>query len=171
MTDNHNRGYQGPAFNRSGRRRPSAIPDDELAAVEGGLITNRSNISTITEHSNHGGRRSSHLNTNAHIISNESAISRRSGAGDCRNSIRSGGYRTQGEHGEVIAPLHDPAGKPLRRHGTETIGDLLLHPLKELKMHQKRTEAYEAERNSWNEKHPESIASRKDIDHITDVPV
>lgn len=67
-------------------------------------------------------------------------------------------------HKDVIAPLHDPAGKPLRRHGTETIGDVLLHPLKEMKLHHQRMEAYEKEKKEWNEKHPESIASDKDIE-------
>jgi hypothetical protein len=168
MTDkNNNRGYQGPAFNRNGRRRPSAILDDE-PIVEDELINNRSHISIVTEHSNNNGRRSSHLNANSSIIvGNESNISRTRSNGGA-SSIRSGGYRTQGGQDEIVAPLHDPLGKPLLRHGTETIGDLLLNPLKEFQLHQKRNAAYEVERASWNEKHPASIASKKDVDQIAD---
>lgn len=52
-----------------------------------------------------------------------------------------------------ISPLHDPAGKPLRRHGTETIGDIIMHPIKELQMHHQRTEAYQAEKEVWDKTH------------------
>lgn len=157
MPENHNRGFQGPAFNRSGRRRLSVVPDDELV-VESGFLNNRSNISTFTERSNNS-RRSRLLNVNGRSVGNQSNISCTS-VGDCASSIRSGSYRIQEEH--------DPNRKPHRKHGAETIGDLLSHPLKEYQLHQKRVEAYEAEMASWNEKHPEPINSTKDVDDIVD---
>ncbi|KAG1150103.1 hypothetical protein G6F37_005372 [Rhizopus arrhizus] len=72
------------------------------------------------------------------------------------------------QHDHAVTPLHDPAGKPLRRHGTETIGDVLLHPFKELKLHHQREEAYELERREWNEKHPESAASINDVENLNE---
>jgi hypothetical protein len=72
------------------------------------------------------------------------------------------------QHDHAVTPLHDPAGKPLRRHGTETIGDVLLHPFKELKLHHQREEAYELERREWNEKHPESAASVNDVENLNE---
>ncbi|KAL7315648.1 hypothetical protein PS15m_004838 [Mucor circinelloides] len=163
-----NRGYQAPAFGyrgTGGRQRQSLQPDDEVA-LEAGYISNRSNLSTTSERSNAGERRPSHT---SHQMANESHFSNRSG-GAGASSIRSGIRIHTNEH-DVVAPLHDPAGKPLRRHGTETIGDVLLHPLKEFQLHQKRTEAYETEKTDWNEHHPESIASVKDVNNMTDEPV
>lgn len=63
---------------------------------------------------------------------------------------------------EEIKPMHDPAGKPLRRFGTETIGDLIMHPIKGMQLYQKRNEAYEAEKQVWDEKHPDSVDSKND---------
>lgn len=152
----HNR-YQGPAFgNRGGgRRRSSAVTNDLTqfdAENHSGLFHNRSNLSAVD----------SRISENNHRnISNESNMSNRSNKA---TSIRSANkHYLHGEHAEHIAPLHDPTGRPLRRHGTETIGDLILHPLKELQLHQKRAGAYETEKNEWNEKHPESIAFRNDL--------
>ncbi|KAI9276379.1 bacterial low temperature requirement A protein-domain-containing protein [Sporodiniella umbellata] len=71
-------------------------------------------------------------------------------------------------HEQLVTPLHDPAGKPLKRHGTETIGDVLLHPLKEMRLHHQREEAYESEKREWNEKHPEAAASAADIENLND---
>ncbi|KAG1408969.1 hypothetical protein G6F60_001029 [Rhizopus arrhizus] len=62
-----------------------------------------------------------------------------------------------------INPLHDPKGRPLRRHGTETIGDVILHPFKELKLLRQRQEAYDQEKRDWNEKHKESTDSLQAI--------
>lgn len=153
-----NRAYQGPSFGANrGARRPSAVrsnADDNYLDVENdnGFLSNRSNISTAESRTS---RRSQQ-----HGLKNESNFSHHS-------HVTTGTQRQEfhGDHPERVAPLHDPAGKPLRRHGTETIGELLLHPLKELQLHTKRTEAYEVEKTEWNEKHPESIASKKDIDH------
>ncbi|CEP16527.1 hypothetical protein [Parasitella parasitica] len=156
-----NRGYQAPAFGyrgAGGRQRHSLHTDDE----EIGNISNRSNLSATSERYTAAAtsdRRPSH---GSRYITTESNISNGSGAVGA-NVIR---IRTN-EH-ETVAPLHDPAGKPLRRHGTETIGDVLLHPLKEFQLHQKRSEAYQAEKTAWNEKHPDSIASEKDANNIKD---
>ncbi|KAG2210299.1 hypothetical protein INT47_003284 [Mucor saturninus] len=150
----HNR-YQGPVFGgRNGRRRSSAATHEIShydAENHSGLFHNRSNLSAVDSRISETSQRN---------MANESYMSNNNAS-----SIRSASVRGQlhGEHGAHIAPYHDPAGKPLRRHGTETIGDLLLHPLKELQLHQKRVDAYEAEKNQWNEKHPESIASKHDI--------
>ncbi|CAO3606936.1 unnamed protein product [Mucor hiemalis] len=154
----HNR-YQGPSFgaNRGGRRPSAAISHNEDfldVDNESGFIHNRSNISATESHRS---------NAHSRIIPNESNFSHRSNVTSGNRSLRN---EIHGEHRDQVTPLHDPAGKPLRRHGTETIGELLLHPLKELQLHAKRSEAYEAERTEWNEKHPESIASKKDIDLI-----
>ena len=154
-----NRGYQGPAFSagRNGRR-PSHFSNDENhlgVDSEGGYLQNRSNLSATESRAS---------NTNRRSLLNESGFSHRSNAtaGDSRSIRR---HDANLEHSDKVTPLHDPAGKPLRRHGTETIGDLLLHPLKELQLHTKRFEAYEAEKQEWNEKHPESIASAKDVNN------
>lgn len=163
-----NRGYQGPAFGHrgvGGRQRQSLQPDDELA-LEAGYISNRSNLSATTERSTDGARRPSHT---SHINFNESNITSRS-AGAGASSIRSGVRVHTNEH-EAVSPLHDPAGKPLRRHGAETVGDVLLHPLKEFQLHQKRAEAYEAEKTAWNEKHPDTIASVQDVENLADEPI
>lgn len=152
----HNR-YQGPVFgNRGGgRRRSSAVTNDiSLFSAENnsGLLHNRSNLSAVD---------SSRISESNHRnITNESNMSNVSNS---TPSIRSNNrHQLHGNHKEHILPLHDPSGKPLRRHGTETFGDLFLHPLKEFQLHQKRMDAYEAEKNEWNEKHPESIASKHD---------
>jgi hypothetical protein len=156
-----NRGYQGPAFatSRAGRRPSYVIPnedDNELDVENGdGFLHNRSNISAAES------RLSAHNNRG---ILSESNISHRTNNTTGDRSMQRN--KLHGKHGDHIAPLHDPAGKPLRRHGTETIGDLLLHPLKELQLHHKRFEAYEHEKKGWNEKHPESIASVEDIDKM-----
>ncbi|KAG1473978.1 hypothetical protein G6F56_000637 [Rhizopus delemar] len=71
-------------------------------------------------------------------------------------------------HDQIVTPLHDPTGKPLKRHGTETIGDVLLHPFKELRLHHQREEAYESEKREWNEKHPDAAASALDIENLKD---
>ncbi|KAI8636623.1 bacterial low temperature requirement A protein-domain-containing protein [Parasitella parasitica] len=154
-----NRGYQAPAFGyrgAGGRQRQSLRTDDE----EAGHTSNRSNLSVTSErHPATAYRRPSH---SSRYISNESSISNGSGA------VGSNVIRIRTNEHETVAPLHDPAGKPLRRHGTETIGDVLLHPLKEFQLHQKRSEAYQTEKIAWNEKHPDSIASEKDVNIITD---
>ncbi|KAI7866721.1 bacterial low temperature requirement A protein-domain-containing protein [Spinellus fusiger] len=56
---------------------------------------------------------------------------------------------------QPIKPKHDPAGRPLRRHGTETFGEVFLHPLKELDMHRQRIQAFESEDKEFCEKHPD----------------
>lgn len=150
----HNR-YQCPSFGgRTGRRRSSVATHDINhydTENHSGLFQNRSNLSVVDSRISEPSQRNM---ANDSYISNNNVSSIRS------NSVRG---RIHGERGAHIKPYHDPTGKPLRRHGTETIGDLLLHPLKELQLHQKRVDAYEAEKNQWNEKHPESIASEHDI--------
>ncbi|KAI9481656.1 MAG: bacterial low temperature requirement A protein-domain-containing protein [Benjaminiella poitrasii] len=165
----NNRGFQGPAFggDRMGRRRPSTIlpEEDSLGVVEEGFLSNRSNLSgsiaarvsnrsNISSHSTDAARRRSSVLDNQGHLSNISHIS-----------------QSNDQH-DSISPLHDPAtGKPLRRHGTELIGDLLLHPLKEYQLHQKRLEVYEVEKNAWNEKHPESITFDKDVSNSPNEPI
>ncbi|KAI7898703.1 bacterial low temperature requirement A protein-domain-containing protein [Cokeromyces recurvatus] len=181
-----NRGFQGPSFgtDRMGRQRPSIIPTDDeeqeqqLGVIEEGgrylnnnrsnistRVSNRSNISHYTSTENADRRPSSAVmdskisnSKKIHVVSPDSHISQQSKA------------TAPYDDNNTVSPLHDPmTGKPLRRHGTELIGDVLLHPLKEYQLHQKRLEAYEAEKNVWNEKHPESIASNKDdINHINE---
>lgn len=56
----------------------------------------------------------------------------------------------------LTSPLHDKTGRPLRRHGTETFGDLMLHPIKELELHRKRVQQYEEERARWEKEHPDA---------------
>lgn len=71
-------------------------------------------------------------------------------------NVRRGSVTTQKDvevaQDDHITPFHDPAGKPLRRHGTETFGDIIMHPIKELQLHHKRAEAYQAEKEVWDEK-------------------
>lgn len=148
----HNR-FQGPNFGGRNGRRPSAAATHEITEDHGGLFHNRSTLSVVDSRISE----TSHRN-----IADESNMSNRS---HILPSIRSAKKpHLHGEREERIAPYHDPMGRPLRRHGTETIGDLLLHPLKELQLHHKRADAYETEKKEWNEKHPESIVSIRDIE-------
>lgn len=159
-----NRGYQAPAFGASRMgRRPSALSEEEDTVqqldVESSGIHNRSNISAAES------RAESRFSTSRNRGTlNESHMSHRSNNTAANRSLKQG--RVHGAHGDHIAPYHDPAGKPLRRHGTETIGDILCNPIRELQLHQKRFQAYENEKKEWNEKHPESIASVEDIDKV-----
>lgn len=70
-----------------------------------------------------------------------------------------------------INPLHDPKGRPLRRHGTETIGDVILHPFKEFKLHRQRQEDYDQEKRDWNEKHKESTDSLQGVGNEEQEPI
>ncbi|KAI8977110.1 bacterial low temperature requirement A protein-domain-containing protein [Mycotypha africana] len=170
MSNTYNRGYQGPAFGgRRNSRVRSIATDDERLAVEEGILGNRSNISTGTEANGSRLSRIASVKSGAGVSQRcPIAADATSGAGmgdGSGNSTHSGDivYDSQ-HHQRLVAPLHDPSGKPFRRHGSETIGELLLHPLKEFQLHQKRSEAYEAEKVSWNEKHPEAIAT--DMDEV-----
>ncbi|GAA5798003.1 bacterial low temperature requirement A protein-domain-containing protein [Helicostylum pulchrum] len=150
----HNR-YQGPSFGNRGRR-PSAIPSEHYQTPRIDVdpaesFYNRSNISATESRISE---------THPQLTLHESNISHRS---NNTMSNRSAMRRLHGENGPHISPLHDLHGKPLVRHGTETIGDVILHPLKEFQRHTKRTEAYQAEKNEWNEKHPDVIAEEGDI--------
>lgn len=148
----HNR-YQGPSFGTRGRR-PSAIPSEnyQTPRIDTESFYNRSNISATESRISE---------THPQLTLHESNISHRS---NNTMSNRSAMRRLHGENGPHISPYHDPHGKPLLRHGTETIGDVLLHPLKEFQRHTKRAGAYQAEKNEWNEKHPDVIAEEGDID-------
>lgn len=137
----HNKGYNIPAFGHTSHissRSKSRASEEENPDEFDLEVALSSNIST---HTNKSRQRQ---------IKNTSHISTRTAPS----------HKSYNE--PEIKPLHDPMGKPLRRHGTETIGDILMHPIKEMQLFQKRHEAYEAEKNAWNEKHPESIASAKD---------
>lgn len=60
---------------------------------------------------------------------------------------------TRSKAESVIAPLHDKDGKPIRTHGPETFGDIMLHPFKELDLHRRRVSLFESEKKDWKEKH------------------
>jgi hypothetical protein len=142
MAQNVRRGYQGPAFGASSaqqRRRASVLPDEE--SIQERSIMNHSHISNRNSilqgsHISEGDDVTRNLSRHAHSVNTQ------------------------------VAPLHDPAGRPLRRHGTETFGDVLLHPFKELQLHNKRANAFETERKEWNEKHPESIISENELENV-----
>ncbi|KAF7724578.1 hypothetical protein EC973_000886 [Apophysomyces ossiformis] len=51
-------------------------------------------------------------------------------------------------------PLHDALGRPIRRHGPETFGEVMLHPLKELELHRQRIQEYEQQKKEYEAKHP-----------------
>lgn len=134
----NNRGYNIPAFGHTSHissRSKSRISEDNEEEIDLEVALS-SNISSATNKSRHR-----QIKNSSHITTKSSS-----------KSITEAN----------VQPMHDPAGKPLRRHGTETIGDILMHPIKEMQLYQKRNEAYEAEKNAWNEKHPESIASKHD---------
>ncbi|KAI8082476.1 bacterial low temperature requirement A protein-domain-containing protein [Gilbertella persicaria] len=156
--------YQGPSFGfsarKDGRQRQSIASNDEFLNVDEAA---RSRISSDSQ------RRPSQQSYQSRALSNRS---RHSDVEDGTRSLNFHHHQHQPHYTnrtEAIEPLHDPAGKPLRRHGTDTIGDLLLHPLKELQLHHKRAEAYKVEKKAWDEKHPDSIA--KDIETPNEVAI
>lgn len=62
-----------------------------------------------------------------------------------------------------FTPQHDKEGKPIKSHGPETFGDIMLHPIKQLEFHRRRMSVFEHEKHDWDEKHPHSEAA----DHHT----
>jgi hypothetical protein len=150
MSQNKRSGYNLPAFGHSShissksKSRISEDNDEEEIDIEVALSSN------ISHRSNKSGTHNRQIKNNSHISTKSSH----------KSSIQD----------KDIKPLHDPAGKPLRRYATETIGDIIMHPIKEMQLFHKRNEAYEAEKNAWNEKHPESIASNRDDATANEVP-
>ncbi|KAG0165959.1 hypothetical protein DFQ28_003309 [Apophysomyces sp. BC1034] len=55
---------------------------------------------------------------------------------------------------EATAPLHDAFGRPIRRHGPETFGEVMLHPLKELELHRQRNQEYTQQKQEYEAQHP-----------------
>ncbi|CAO3587011.1 unnamed protein product [Absidia cylindrospora] len=53
-----------------------------------------------------------------------------------------------------FTPEHDKEGKPIKSHGPETFGDIMLHPIKQLEFHRRRLSVFEHEKHDWDEKHP-----------------
>ncbi|KAI8344611.1 bacterial low temperature requirement A protein-domain-containing protein [Chlamydoabsidia padenii] len=53
-----------------------------------------------------------------------------------------------------FTPQHDKEGKPIKSHGPETFGDIMLHPIKQLEFHRRRMSVFEHEKHEWEEKHP-----------------
>ena len=43
--------------------------------------------------------------------------------------------------------------QPHRRHGHETFGDLMLHPIKEYELHRQRLHEYQEEKKNWIKEH------------------
>ncbi|KAG2221830.1 hypothetical protein INT45_003544 [Circinella minor] len=55
--------------------------------------------------------------------------------------------------------------QPHRRHGHETFGDLMLHPIKEFELHRQRLHEYQEEKKNWDKEHP------GDLEKAGDTPV
>ncbi|KAI8086234.1 bacterial low temperature requirement A protein-domain-containing protein [Halteromyces radiatus] len=58
-----------------------------------------------------------------------------------------------------FAPQHDKDGKPIKTHGPETFGDIMLHPIKQLEFHRRRLSVFEHEKKEWDEKHQQSTGT------------
>ncbi|ORX56319.1 hypothetical protein DM01DRAFT_1334792 [Hesseltinella vesiculosa] len=55
---------------------------------------------------------------------------------------------------EAVQPAHDKEGKPLRSHGPETFGDIVMHPIRQLELHRRRLSIFDHEQKDWDEHHP-----------------
>ncbi|OBZ91484.1 hypothetical protein A0J61_00458 [Choanephora cucurbitarum] len=150
---NPTRRYDGPSFGFSTRR--NSRQRHSVASNEDFLDTDRANQSRI---SSNNSRRPSYQSQRSRAISHHSHQSEK----DLEQADQSGQPHVVYSNGDVVSPLHDHSGKPIRRHGDDTIGDMLMHPLKELQLHHKRNEAYQAEKKVWNEKHPDYEARETD---------
>ncbi|KAI8378830.1 bacterial low temperature requirement A protein-domain-containing protein [Choanephora cucurbitarum] len=163
---NPTRRYDGPSFGFSTRR--NSRQRHSVASNEDFLDTDRANQSRISSNSS---RRLSYQSQRSRAISHHSRQSEK----DLEQADQLGQPHVVYSNGDAISPLHDHSGKPIRRHGDDTIGDMLMHPLKELQLHHKRNEAYQAEKKVWNEKHPDYEARETDnidslaIEHIFDI--
>ncbi|ORZ19573.1 bacterial low temperature requirement A protein-domain-containing protein [Absidia repens] len=66
-----------------------------------------------------------------------------------------------------FTPQHDKDGKPIKSHGPETFGDIMLHPIKQLELHRRRQSVFEHEKQEWNDKH--SSHQHETASHLTPI--
>ncbi|KAI9023541.1 bacterial low temperature requirement A protein-domain-containing protein [Phycomyces nitens] len=151
--------YSGPGFggvrrHPSTRQSPSNIEyDDEFNEndPEANFITSEGGSIEI----------GSHITHRSMVNNSQKASSTRSSKKDIVGTHHNHGHH--GHHGhhnifdQVTAPTHDPAGRPLRRHGTETFGDVLLHPIRELELHRKRIKEFDEEKKEFDASHPDML--------------
>ncbi|KAI8371139.1 bacterial low temperature requirement A protein-domain-containing protein [Blakeslea trispora] len=156
----NSRQYDGPSFGfstrRNSRKRQSVTSNSDFLDAE---HTNQSRISANSS------RRPSSQSQRSRAISHRTHESNE----DPEKAHRSVHHRAIFSHGDDVSPFHDPLGKPIRRHNTDTIGDFIMHPLKEFQLHHKRGEAYQTEKKIWNEKHPDLEA--KDTDDLNSLAI
>ncbi|KAL0084884.1 bacterial low temperature requirement A protein-domain-containing protein [Phycomyces blakesleeanus] len=166
--------YGGPGFGAVGKRQKKHLSpssnieyNDEFNEndPEANFITSEGGSIEIGSHITHRSLSRSSQKPPSTRSSNKAG----SGSNHTRtNSQQHGHHILHGHHGhhnifdQVTAPTHDPAGRPLRRHGTETFGDVLLHPLKELELHRKRVEEFDAEKKEFQTTHPELLDPKAD---------
>lgn len=94
------------------------------------------------DHSNHS-EKPTDTQSNAYS-SEERGLARGSAIGSSNSPLSS-----QLENPFDTPTQYDAAGKPLVEHGTETYGDIMLHPAQQFHLHKMRMEKYKREAEVW----------------------